>query len=45
MPGDGRENLGLSLYLPMGMSATMSEHGQGRLQRTLMNLTTFLLVS
>jgi len=45
MPEDGSKNIGLPLYLPMDMSVAMSEDGQGRLQRTLMNLTTFFPVS
>jgi len=45
MPGGDRKNLGLPLCLPMGMGASLQEHEQGRGRRTLMNLTTFFLVS
>lgn len=45
MPGGDLKSLGLSLCLPMGMDAHLSEHEQGRGRRTLMNLTTFFLVS
>jgi hypothetical protein len=45
MPGGDLKSLGLSPCLPMGMNAYQSEHEQGRGQRTLMNLTTFILVS
>jgi hypothetical protein len=45
MPGSDLKSLGLSLCLPMGMKAFLSEHEQGRRQRTLMNLTTFFPVS
>jgi hypothetical protein len=45
MPGGDLKSLGLSPCLPMGMNAYRSEHEQGRGQRTLLNLTTFTLVS
>jgi hypothetical protein len=45
MPGGDLKSLGLSPCLPMAMSAYRSEHEQGRGQRTLLNLTTFILVS
>ena len=45
MPGGDLKTLGLSLCLPMGMNAYLAEHEHRRGRRTLMNLTTFLLVS
>jgi len=45
MPRGDLKSLGLSLCLQMGMDAYLSEHEQGRGRRTLMNLTTFFLVS
>jgi len=45
MPGGDLKNLGLSLCLPMDMNAYLSEREQGRGRRTLMNLTTFFLVT
>ena len=45
MPGGDLENLGLSHCLPSSTNAYLAEPEQGRGQRTLMNLTTFFLVS
>jgi hypothetical protein len=45
MPGSDLKSLGLSLCLPTDMNVYLSEHEQGRGRRTLMNLTTFFLVS
>jgi hypothetical protein len=45
MPGGDLKSLGLSLCLPMGLDAYLSEHEQGKGGRTLMNLTTFYPVS
>jgi hypothetical protein len=45
MPGGDLENLGLSHCLPVDMTAYLAEPEQGRGRRTLMNLTTFFLVS
>jgi len=45
MPGGDLKSLGLSPCLSMAMNAYRSEHEQGRGQRTLLNLTTFILVS
>jgi hypothetical protein len=45
MPGGDLENLGLSHCLSVDMNAYLAEPEQGRGRRTLMNLTTFFLVS
>ena len=45
MPGGDLKSLGLSLCLSMGMEAYLSQHEQAMDRRTLMNLTTFFLVS
>jgi hypothetical protein len=45
MPEGDMENLGLSHCLPVDMNAYLTEPEQGRDRRTLMNLTTFFLVS
>ena len=45
MPGADLENLGLSHCLPVDMNTYLAEPEQGSGCRTLMNLTTFLLVS
>lgn len=45
MPGSDLKNLGILLCLLMGMKAHLSEYEQGGDRRTLMNLTTFCLVS
>ncbi len=45
MPGGDLESLGLSHCLPVDMNAYLAELEQGRGRRTLMNLTTFFLVS
>jgi len=45
MPGGDLKSFGLSLCLPMDMNTLLSDHEHGRGRRTLMNLTTFFLVS
>jgi len=45
MPGGDLENLGLSRRLPVDTNAYLVKPEQGRGRRTLMNLTTFFLVS
>ncbi len=45
MPGGALESLELSHCLPVDMNAYLAELEQGWGRRTLMNLTTFFLVS
>jgi len=45
MPGGVLRNLGLSLPLPEDRLSEMGEDEEGTAERTLMNLTTFFLVS
>ena len=45
MPGGELKSLGLSPCLPMAMKTHLSEYAQGRGRWTLMNLTSFFLVS
>ena len=45
MPGSDLKSLGLSHCLSVDMNAYLAEPEQGRGRRTLMNLTTFFLVS
>jgi len=45
MPRGDTESLGLSLCFQTGRNAHLSEYEQGRSRWTLMNLTTFFLVS
>jgi len=45
MPGGDLKSLGLSHCLSVDMNAYLAEPEQGQGRRTLMNLTTFFLVS